>query len=282
MKTIILLIITLFSILQAPQLLYQNQQILQFFILQLFPSMFVFLIFLPMIELPSFHVLDRWLLKRFYFNGRALSLILLCILMGFPASFFLLNQQVKHHHLSIIQAQRLIYCVSIPSLSFMLMTLTNLFQLSLSLTLWIIQIISIFILLLTTKNIPLILTLPSKENQTLSKNISFAFQTMAFILAYLMITLVIKSFVLYLLPLLEIPILLFFEFSSACLYLSHTSFSPFLLTLCVLGFGGLCVHLQCMSSCEDCEISYWTYLKYRLLQMIIMFTLGFLLILVTQ
>lgn len=235
--------------------------------------MFVFLIFIPMIRFPSFQFLDSFLSHCFGFDSNTLSLIFLCSLMGFPASFFYINQQVKQQKLSVRQAKRLIYCLSIPSLSFMLMTITNLFGLRFAVTLWMIQLLSIVILFIQTKSTFITYTFHKNESDSLIHQIHFAFRTMAYILAYLMITLVLKTFFIHYFPFLEIPVRLFFEFSSGCFYLAHLPFHPlfiFLLTSCCLGFGGFCVHFQCFGGCEECHLSYFHYLKYRFLQVLYM------------
>ena len=49
------------------------------------------------------------------------------ILLGNPGNSFIINQFVLEKQITIQQAKRLIYCISIPSISFMLMTIPYLF-----------------------------------------------------------------------------------------------------------------------------------------------------------
>lgn len=261
MKTIFLFFLVFLSILHQQQILADSQAILHLFIHQLLPSLFFLCVIIQMIPLASFSLLDPLTRKLFNINSTSFFLILKMILIGNPASSYMVDS--LSNVLTEKQTIRLISCVAIPSFSFMLMTLSLLTSLKLAITCFLIQVTSIFLLLSMTKKeaIDLSYQIPTPS---LSNAIKQTVHTMVMIISYLFLTTALKSFFIIYFPTLRLYIEIFMEFSSAASFLSHQS-NPLFYFLIIFGFGGLCSHLQVINGCSRISIHPFSYLMFRFL-----------------
>ena len=260
MKTLILYLLVFLSIINHQTIILENQKILSFFLYQLLPSLFILCILIQLLPFPK---TKSYKLQLLNINTNTLYLIIKMILLGIPTSAYLINQLVKEKQINETQGKRLIHCICIPSISFMLMTIPFLKNLKFALILFTIHCISSFILLFITRNNEIFIELNIKNN-TLSNALLFTIKSMAFILSYLFIIVSLKSLFIYYIPSLNNIIHLFFEFSSGIsTYINH-SYSLFYCLICI-GFSGLCAHLQIMNGCDFINLDYKVFLFYRII-----------------
>lgn len=267
MKTLFLLIFIFFSMINYQSIILENQKTLFFFIEQLLPSLFVLCVLIQMIPFPSKIKSSRFLHKIFHLDTSSFLIILKSILLGNPAGSYMIDSLLKEHIITKAQTQRLIYAVSLPSISFMLMTLPFMTSQKTALQLFFIQLVTIFILLLLTRKTEIKLTC-SFEKVSLYQAVSFSIRTMALILAYLFILSAIKTLLIIYFPQSEILIQLMSEFSSGCAYFAHHQQAAFYLLICI-GFGGFASHLQILGGCKESDLYYPDYLKFRIFQVLI-------------
>ncbi|WP_273400493.1 hypothetical protein [Traorella massiliensis] len=263
MKTLLLLCFIFFSVFHYQAIILENQQTLTFFIEQLLPSLFLLCILVQMISLPQKTNKNSFIQKFFHMDTASFFIIIKAILLGSPAQSYMINSLLKEHKLTKSQAYRFINCTAIPSFSFMMMSLAFMTSQNTALIVFMIHIISIFILLFMTRKTAISLN-NTHEPVSLYQAISFSLHTMALILAYLLITASLKTLLLIYLRPLEDMIQLFMEFSSGCAYYAHHQYHIFYILICI-GFGGFCSHLQIMSGCKESELRYPDYLKFRFL-----------------
>ena len=126
MKTLFLYLFIFLSILHTQANIEQNQKTLFIFMNQLLPSLFILCVFVQLIPIPS--IKKQRKIKLFNIDLSSLFLIIKMILLGNPGNSYIINQFVLEKQISIQQAKRLIYCISIPSISFMLMTIPYLYK----------------------------------------------------------------------------------------------------------------------------------------------------------
>lgn len=272
MKTFFLYLFVFLSILHNQTIIEQNQKTLSFFMNQLLPSLFILCVFVQLLPTPIIKKQKR--IQLLNIDLSSFFLILKMILLGNPSNSYMIHQLYKEKKITLMQAKRLIYCVSIPSVSFMLMTLPYLYNHKIAYTLFFIHLLTIFILLYFTKKIPIYLDVSIQENKLIDA-LYFSLKTMGFILAYLFIVTSIQSIFLIYLPRLEFYIYLFFEFSSGASYFMNHEFSIYYLFICI-GFNGFCSHLQIINGCDEINIHYFCYLLFRICHVFISLLLYFL------
>lgn len=200
----------------------------------------------------------------------AFEYVLTSLFLGFPSASLFLEDFSKQEKLSQKEYNRLLYCTFMASPNFLLISLCTIYSREIVIKLFAIQILCVFFLLLCTRSIPL--TFHFKKIQPsffeqLSISIERSFQILLIILAYLLIVYVVIDIVTF--PLNEytkIPLKLLSEFSSGCFYIQKLSFSfeiKMLLTTFLLSYGGLCVHIQLISSLSKKQFQYLSFMKYR-------------------
>lgn len=262
MKTILLYSLVFFSILNHNEILISNQKTFAFFIEKLLPSLFFLCTLVGMIPIINSQK-AKWTRFLFHLDSASFFLVLKGILIGNPAFSYLCVQLYQNHLLSKKQAQRLIFCVNLPSISFMLMTLSSMYSLPLALSCFLIQLLSVLILLFITRSIPIELT-HSPTSFSFHQSILFSIKTMALILAYLFVISSIKCLILLYFPSFHFVVELFFEFSSGAAFLMDHRYPLFYLLIC-FGFGGICSHLQIFEGCESLKMNYIHYFFFRIL-----------------
>lgn len=260
MKTLFLYLFIFLSILQNQTIIEQNQKTLLFFMNQLLPSLFILCVFVQLIPTPI--IKKQRIIKSLNVDLSTLFLIIKMILLGNPGNSYIINQLLKEKQINLDQAKRLIYCVSIPSISFMLMTLPYLYNKKIAFILFFIHLITIFLLLFFTRNDPIYLNVHIKE-KTLIESLLFSIKTMSLILAYLFVVTSIQSILFIYLPKLNLLNHLLMEFSSGISYFVNSE-NPILYLLVCIGFGGFCAHLQIISGCDEIKLNYFYYLLFRI------------------
>lgn len=261
MKTLLLYLTVLFLLINHQSVIIQNQAILYFFMENLLPSLFILCLLVVLLPFPmnvSFKFLG--------FEKGSFALFMKMLFLGNPAGSYFINTLTQENKLTLSQGKRLVFCVSIPSLSYMFMSIAYLKDMKTALLLFTIHVLSILILLFITRKE----SISFQENLqpfVLQKAILFTIRTMAFILAYLFIAVSVKSIVLIYFPFLSSLIHLTAEFSSGIDYFKfHEHFN--LIALVCIGFGGFCSHLQILSGCESLTLRYRDYVLWRLLHVI--------------
>lgn len=286
MKFIFMIGICFLSFLNKEWLIQANKEMMLFFFEQMLPSMFFLMVIIRLfLSLISFSKPSFFTLKALNINLTGGLILCSMILLGFPSGAILINEMVKRNQIQLLQAKRFIYCTSIASTSFMLISLSLFFHSeAFALSLYLIQLLTILILLFFTRSTPLILTYPQSSLsffKALNQAIHFAFSSLSFILAYLLIIASIKTLCLLYLPFLQSFIPLILEFSSALHLLSQTPLPlhlQFIFANALISFGGLAVHLQIMGSCEESQLNYLTYFGYRMIQVLCSILLSWILL----
>lgn len=265
MKTLLLYLFVFLSILHNQTIILENQKILLFFMNQLLPSLFLLCVLIQLLPLPK--IKKTVILKIFQININTLFLVIKMIFLGNPGSCYFINDLVKKKTCTEVQAERLINCVSIPSISFMFMSIPFMTSKSIAYTIFILHLISIFILLFLTRKTPLHLNIEIKQ-VSLFEALLFSIKTMALILSYLFIVISIQSLFLIYFPQIEKYLFLFMEFSSGTKYFSTHPEVIIYLLICI-GFGGFCSHLQIISGCDEIKLSYTKYFIYRIIHLLL-------------
>lgn len=247
---------------------------------KLLPSMFVGMVFIRFIV--SMGILP-WLMQPLHkltesllgLDAGAFSLVLVSVLLGFPASAMMIDEAIGKNELTLDQGQRLILCCCCASSSFIIVTVgTLLYQsMMIGIKLWFIQVLSVLTLLLFTRKKHCEFIESETSPQLFScfaKSLVNSINTMLIIAGYLMITLSLCAIVSpYLPPSLASILNLIAEFSSGCVLLAQSGYpliQKLLYTSMLLSFGGLCVHLQILGSCEHAHLSIYRFFTARLIQ----------------
>lgn len=247
---------------------------------KLLPSMFVGMVFIRFIV--SIGILP-WLMRPLHkltesllgLDAGAFSLVLVSVLLGFPASAMMIDEAIGKNELSLDQGQRLILCCCCASSSFIIVTIgTLLYQsIGIGIKLWFIQVLSVLTLLLITRKKHCDFIESETSPQLFScfaKSLVNSINTMLIIAGYLMITLSLCAIISPYLPTSLASILnLIAEFSSGCVLLAQSGYpliQKLLYTSMLLSFGGLCVHLQILGSCEHAHLSIYRFFTARLIQ----------------
>lgn len=260
MKTLFLYLFIFLSILHNQNIIEQNQKTLLFFMNQLLPSLFILCVFVQLIPTPI--IKKQRKIQILNIDLSSLFLVIKMIFLGNPGNSYIINQLIKEKQITNQQAKRLIYCISIPSISFMLMTIPYLYNKEIAFILFTIHLLTLFILLVITRNIPIYLNIHIKE-KTLIEALLFSIKTMALILAYLFVVASIQSILFIYFPKMELFNHLLMEFSSGISYFVNLE-NPILYLLVCIGFGGFCAHLQIISGCDEIKLNYFYYLLFRI------------------
>lgn len=253
----------------------------------LFPSFLFPLIIVRLLS--PYHVLTPFLkpLKKiiqFIFNMDIHTFEILCtsLFLGFPSSLLYLEEYTNT--LNQKQYNRFMYCAFMASPSFIFISLSTIYPNKITTTLFCIQILSICILLICTRKIPLFLQIKTiqKDIQTLLKDaISRSFIIFGNILAYIVLIYVSIAILKTHIPTaIILPFQIVSEFASGCFLLNTLNIRIFykvLFTSFLLSYGGLCVHLQILSLSSK-RFEYKKFIQYRIAQICIVIFLTFLFI----
>lgn len=285
----------LFAILLAAVFTYgslvqkQVQQALTIWWNILLPGMLVPMIWIRFIHARhGFDALSlKWFNRLFHLSHNGFAYVICALLLGFPGGAMFLDEACGKRQLDNVGARRLIVCCCFATPGFVILSLgASLYgSLTIGWKLYLIQLASGLLLLFFTRHTPVCITprttKPPAYFFALSTAIRQSGMAMFWIGAYLLLFLSLFAILSQLLPsFLALPFQLLGEFSSGCLQLAQSACSPrlqLIATCGLLGFGGLCVHLQILSSLRHVALSYRTFLCFRLLQAAIAMLLGWLL-----
>ena len=270
--SLLLGIIIICSLIYGSTTINISKQALTIWVEVLIPSLFF-----PTVMLRLFmEYLPFQLNTRPIFNIYSYRYILLGFLLGYPNFAIYLDDECQKGRISPSEATRLIYCVSSCSLPFLLITIgSSLFQnIRIGILLLISYLFSTCILFILTQKQPIYSYHYHKSKVSFMKlckeHMIKVGMSLFFIGGYILICQVIF----HLLPNTFItPFLSYIlEFSSGVFTLAtQTSNYQLPCISAILGFGGICLHLQTFSSLDKIKIRYTHYLAYRILQAILMF-----------
>lgn len=299
MKTIfhiLLLLLTLTLLANGQLIVAASSKALIIWFEALIPSMFVSMVLIKTcLSLHCFEIVVRPFQKiihqLFRLDLASFTLVLASVLIGFPAFSISIDELVEKRKLSSREGQRLVYCCSCASASFILMSLgIACFQsLKVGFILYLIQVISVLILLFVTRKVEITCdTLIDEQSffQAFSTAIFSSVKALVIIVSYLMIALSLLSLGSLFLPSnIQEYLSILTEFSSGSIQLATSNLplhTRVLMISGLLSFGGLCVHLQVHGSCTHLKLDVLTYLNYRLFQVLlaILLTMAFLKLLI--
>ncbi len=208
--------------------------------------------------------------KLFNIDIHVFESIVYALLLGFPSStIFLSNLYPK---LTRSAYNRLIGCVFMCSPTFILLSLKSIYGTHTA-SLLLCQITSVFLLLFASRKYK-ILSTQTKQHMSmkiaLQEAIEQSIQVLLFILVYICMSfIVIQILSLYVSEQIKIPLSLLIEFSSGIFHLQELhlpqSMNLLICTL-ILSYGGLCVHMQIITSAQN-TFKYSTFLKYRIMHL---------------
>lgn len=248
----------------------------------LFPLILIKLLAPYHLLMPFIKPFDFLFIKLFNINAYGIESILTSLLLGFPGSSIFLEQAAITSRLNQKAYHRLLGCVFMASPNFILLSLSTIHSHHITSSLLTIQLCCVFIMLLCTRNIPIYIQ-PSFSNTSLSTQMKTAIQSsieiLLMILIYLLIIYVFTDlFTIFMNKQIKTPLKLLSEFSSGCFYLSSLSFPTtitFIMTNTLLSYGGLCVHLQLLSSLDKSKFNYSIFLSYRIFHIALSILLSF-------
>ncbi len=260
---------------------------LTFWFNKLVPSLFVEMVLMSLCL--RYEVFNLFKPITFFLKGlinmdqSGLNLFFSCLFLGAPAGPVLVNQMVKENRITAQEARRIIYCISLATPSFIVITCGAIFLKSITLgfALWMIQIFICFLFLVVFR-VPKIHLEEIKNKDSffiaLKNSITHTGISLFYIGGYLMMVLTILNIITFSLPQISINILKSItEFSLATNMVSQLNLElslKFILISAILGFNGLCVHLQTNSLVDEVKINYVFYLALRIFQAILSFLIA--------
>lgn len=251
----------------------------------LFPLILVRLLAPYHLLIPFLKPFQKIIWNVFQMDLTSFELVLTSLFLGFPSASLFLEDFISEESISQKKYNRFLYCTFLASPNFMLISLRTIYPQDIVVKILLIQLLCIFTLLIFTRRTPL--TLKYKATaisffEQLSSSIQRSFEILFIILAYLLIVYVIIDIVT--IPLWEsakIPLKLLSEFSSGCFFINTLSFSlstKIYFTSLLLSYGGLCVHMQIISSLSRQYFHYFTFLKYRIAHILLSLLFTYLLL----
>lgn len=272
-----LLILLVLSFFQMTIVIEVSSQVLQTFLVTLFPSLFFMLVLCKLLLHSG--IIHRILQRYAPLNYTLYLYALLGIIMGFAGNALLLRDSYHKNEISGHEVKIITLCCCIPSFSFCIFTIGNLLgDIRYGILLYAVQcIFACMMLSLYTPSTKL----SSKENTALSlqKVLQSSGNGLYMMLGYILLVSVTLALLTPLIPK-ELKEILFYigEFASASIQTvtSANTLSTKLYTLSIiLGFGSLNAHLQ-IYAITPIVPRYTTFLVYRLLQMVFSISITFL------
>lgn len=247
----------------------------------LFPLILVSILSPYHLFIPFLKPFKKGIALLFQMDVYSFELILTSLFLGFPSASIYLEENIDFKPPKAYE--RFLYIPFMASPTFILLSLSKVYDNKSILTLFLIQILSIFILLIIKRK-PFLHLPIKKENLSFSLQFSLSIQKSFSILTMILANLVlvyvcIAIFTLPFPTFIQIPFRILSEFASGCFFIQTLSFShkiKMILTTLLLSYGGLCVHLQILSSLSK-KFSYKQFLLTRLTHIFISFLLAILL-----
>ena len=249
----------------------------------LFPNMFISMVLIYLLYYVGFFTSLKYpfLTKLLNMNHQAIGFSLTCILLGFPLASVLIDETYNQHLLTKKQALRLFYCIHISKLSFIVNQCGMLLfhNLKLAFLLYFVQLFSIIILLFLTRHTSIHLTTLTNKPFSTSLNLAFiqSITSLFYIGGYYLMILCIYEIANLYLPSFITSILAFLlEISNGIILLQNSAITIpllFIITSIYLMFASFSIHLQIFSMITYLKVSYFTFIKYRLLHLFIIILL---------
>ncbi|MBR3694602.1 MAG: hypothetical protein IKL88_08755 [Erysipelotrichales bacterium] len=265
---ITLLILFILSFFQMNIIIEVSRQVLQTFLITIFPSLFFMLVLCKLLLQSG--MLQR-VLQRSSLHYALYLYALLGIIIGFAGNALLLKDAYHHDQITSREVQIITLCCCIPSFPFCIFTLGSLLgDMRYGVLLYATQ--CIFACVMLSFYIPST-KLSLKENTALSlqEALQSSGNGLYMMLGYILLVSVMLALVTPLLPQYLQEILFYIgEFASASIQTvtSSNTLSTKLYTLSIiLGFGSLNAHLQ-IYAITPVVPKYSTFLLYRILQML--------------
>ncbi len=254
------------------------KEILNFWFMELVPSLFLSIFLIQILSKTSFFTKIG---TFFYFlcpvlnlNEEALGFVFSCLFIGAPSSAALIGQAYHNERITQSMAQRLLYSTPVCTISFLLMSAgaQMLHSQKAGLFLWLIQLTASFFLLWSTRSTAVMMTPELHQKKHSAASALFQTGSIVFLIGgyLLMFQTLAYLFNLFLPSQMDALIRILSEFSYGCLQISQkfTFEYAFVLISALCGFNGFCVHFQTVSICEM-TICYPKYLLYRILQAVL-------------
>ena len=239
-------------------------------------------LFLPMIcvkVLYKQHYFDNLLAfffpSMFQIDKTAWNIVLCTIFLGFPNGSIFIDKAIQQGILAAEDGKRLLYCCCFPTPGFVIITCGIVFYNSfqIGILLFFIQIVSGLCLLLFTRHKRISCqTVPYSSSSFMKSLRSSIIETgisLYMIGGYLMLFSGITTLLLTLLPISSLYFQSLLEFSNGITVIHQAELSievKLIFSCFLLGFAGLCVHMQIMSMVEHVKLSYLKFLLYRIIQ----------------
>ena len=251
---------------------------------KVFPSLFpIFILIDVLINYDLISILNHFLYKPFYklfrFNKEELYIFFLSMLGGFPSSSKYTAKFYKEKRITLDNANRMLMCSHYSNPIFIFGTILSMFPYKkLCLLIFLSHYLGNFILAFYTREHQQYQSYKRKEKETLSfsdcitNSITSNTQTLLFILGSITIFYILSAFLSeglknyevlsgVLSGLLEITqgITKITTIYNLPLHIKAALITFF------LSFGGLCVHIQTLGMIQNTKISYWKFLKGRII-----------------
>lgn len=246
---------------------------------KLVPSMFVTMVLIRLLYKTNilYNFTPKWVCKCLGLSKDVFAFLLCSIFLGFPAASGFLDEQCHTYHIKESQRKRLLYTCCFPTIGFVVLTIGEVLfhSLKIGFLLYTAQLFSGFTLLIITRSTPVNASiLYSKTTQISFSMLTDAIKesgiTLFMIGGYLMLFMGMSTVFFQFFPdVISLPLKIIQEFSSGVYLISNlsisTSFKLSLISM-LLGFGGLCVHMQIFSFLNYTRLSYLRFLYFRILQ----------------
>lgn len=250
----------------------------------LVPSMFVTMVLIRLLYKQHMlqHLVPDRICHIFGLDQSSFALVISSMLLGFPNGSLFIEEAFRRNELDRQNAHRLFLICCFPTPGFVILScgIGLYHDEKIGYYLYLSSILYGFLMLWLTRS-------NSIQTKAVSQHIANNFMqdfsasllesgTSLFMIGgYLMIFMSVTGIIFSFLPtLISLPLRICAEFSSGVFLIQASSLSYIWKLLCtsaLLGFGGLCVHMQIFSMCDTCKTKYHTFFFFRILQCILSF-----------
>lgn len=252
---------------------------------KLVPSLFIGMVFIRFLYDQGFFVFllspFSYIIQHvFHMDVHSFSLVVSNLLLGFPTGAVLLDEQAKHNQMPLHGIKRILYTCSFATPGFILLTCGSVLygSITIGFQLMAIQWFCGILFLLVTRNQPVYANYSSTKQipsflSSLTSAILESGKTLYMIGGYLMLFMTICSLLLKISPAyIALPLSIFSEFSNGVITIHAQTWilsTKLIITSMLLGFGGLCVHMQVRGMTSHIQYSYLVYFLWRCVQMLL-------------
>lgn len=248
----------------------------------LVPSMFVTMVLIRLLYKQQMlqHLVPDRICHIFGLDQSSFALVISSMLLGFPNGSLFIEEAFKRNELDRQSAHRLFLICCFPTPGFVILScgIGLYHNAKIGFYLYLSSLLYGFLMLWLTRSNSIHTNSVAQHTtnsfmQDFSASLLESGTSLFMIGGYLMIFMSVTGIVFSFLPaLLSLPLRICAEFSSGVFLIQASSMSyigKLLSTSALLGFGGLCVHMQIFSMCDTCKTKYHTFFFFRILQSII-------------